>query len=74
MIQHLSVFDVIVAGDLGDRGPCLDKVVGGPDASAAPVHDVWERRKAVTLSAVRSQSSSAWSRRIKSTLSRGIIF
>lgn len=27
VIRHLSVFEVIVAGDLGDRGPRLDKVV-----------------------------------------------
>lgn len=27
MIRHLTVFEVIVAGDLGDRGPRLDKVV-----------------------------------------------
>jgi len=27
VIRHLSVFEVIVAGDLGDRGPRLDKVI-----------------------------------------------
>ena len=27
VIRHLSVFEVVVAGDLGDRGPRLDKVV-----------------------------------------------
>lgn len=27
VIRHLSIFEVIVAGDLGDRGPRLDKVV-----------------------------------------------
>jgi fructose-1,6-bisphosphatase-3 len=27
VIRHLSVYEVIVAGDLGDRGPRLDKVV-----------------------------------------------
>jgi fructose-1,6-bisphosphatase-3 len=27
VIRHLSVFEVVVAGDLGDRGPRLDKVI-----------------------------------------------